>query len=523
MSGPRDDRADGAHPDDDGPLTGADLDQLAPPAWIENLTFDEIDVGASASLVRTLTRKDIELFAVMSGDVNPAHVDDAYAHSDMFHKIIAHGMWGASLISTLLGTRLPGPGTIYLEQTLRFRHPVTIGDTVTVSVTATAKDIQRTRISFDCRCINQRGDIVIDGTAQVIAPTDKVRRPQVTLPDVTLHERDVLFGRLIGAAKARAPIRMAVVHPTDRDTLLGALRAAHEGLITPVLVGPEARIRSVAAAHDIDLTNVPIVGAEHSDDATETAVRLARAGQVDALMKGSPRGDDFLHAAVAPRTGIATDRRMSHVFVIDVPTYPRPLLITDALLNVAPDLQAKRDIVQNAINLAHALGIPTPRVAILSAVETVSSRLKSSLDAAGLAKMADRGQIVGGLVDGPLAFDSAVSQAAARVKGIRSSVAGEADIVVVPDIETGNMLVKQLDYLADAQSAGIILGGRVPIALTSRADVPLEPVASCALAALVAGLTAPPAPVTEHVASAVNMVSAPTGASPGTSAPEHPA
>jgi len=490
MSAPGTDPPDGRFPAADPALPDADLDELAPSVWIENRTFDEIEIGASASLVRTLTRNDIELFAVMSGDVNPAHVDDEYAHSDMFHEIIAHGMWGASLISTLLGTRLPGPGTIYLDQTLHFRRPVAIGDTVTVSVTATAKDAARSRISFDCRCVNQAGATVIDGAATVIAPTEKVRRPQVILPSVTMHERGVLFRRLIEAAKARAPIRMAVVHPVDRDTLLGALRATQEGLIVPVLVGPEDRIRAVATAHDIDLDNLPIVAAEHSDDAAEVAVRLARSGQVDALMKGSLHTDELMHAAVTPRAGLATDRRMSHVFVMSVPTYPRPLLITDAALNVAPDLQAKRDIVQNAINLALAIGIPTPKVAILSAAETVSPKLGSSLDAAALAKMADRGQIVGGLVDGPLAFDGAVSPAAARVKGIASSVAGAADIVVVPDIESGNMLAKQLDYLADAESAGIIIGGRVPIALTSRADGALEHVASCALAVLVADLPA---------------------------------
>jgi acyl dehydratase len=265
---------------------------IEPHVFIENRTFDEIEVGQSATLARTLTREDIELFAVMSGDVNPAHVDEQYAHSDTFHKIIAHGMWGASLISTLLGTKLPGPGTIYLEQTLRFRRPVTIADTITVSVTAAAKDPERHRISFDCACVNQ--------------------------------------------------------------------------------------------------------------------------------------------------------------------------------------------------DLAIVAGVHTPKVAILSAVETVNPQLRSSLEAAALAKMAERSQIRGGVVDGPLAFDDAVSPAASRVKGIASPVAGQADIVVVPDLESGSMLVKQLDYLGDSQAVGIVLGARVPIALTSRADSALERVASCALALLVA-------------------------------------
>jgi len=456
--------------------------------FIENRVFDEIQLGETATLARTLSREDIELFAVMSGDVNPAHVDEEYAHSDMFHKIIAHGMWGASLISALLGTKLPGPGTIYLEQTLRFRRPVAIGDTVTVSVTAAAKDIERQRISFDCRCVNQRGEAVIDGTATVIAPTEKVRRPRVVLPEVQLREYGVLLHELIAGAKARAPIRVAVVHPLDRDALLGALEAAQEGLIVPVLIGPERRIRSIAAAHDLQIAGLELVDTEHGREAAEVAVGLARSGQVDALMAGSVQTVELMHAAVAPRLGLTTDRRMSHVFVMEVPTYPRPLLITDAALNVEPDLAAKRDIVQNAIELAVALGIEMPKVAILSAAETVNPKLRSSLEAAALAKMAERGQISGGIVDGPLAFDNAVSPAAARVAGIASRVAGMADILVVPDLESGNMLVKQLDSLGDARAAGIVLGGRVPIALTRRTDGTLERLAAYALAVVVAHL-----------------------------------
>jgi phosphate acetyltransferase len=459
---------------------------IEPHVFIENRTFDEIEVGQSATLARTLTREDIELFAVMSGDVNPAHVDEEYAHSDTFHKIIAHGMWGASLISTLLGTKLPGPGTIYLEQTLRFRRPVTIADTITVSVTAAAKDPERHRISFDCACVNQRGETVIDGAARVIAPTEKIHRPRVALPDVHLHEHSRLYRALLARTKGLGPVRMAVVHPVDGDALRGAIKAAQAGLIIPVLVGPEDRIRSVAAAHDLDITGVSVIATEHSHAAAETAVGLARSGQVDALMKGSLRTDELMHAALAPRTGLATDRRMSHVFVMDVPTYPRPLFISDAALNVEPDLAAKRDIVQNAIDLAIVAGVHTPKVAILSAVETVNPQLRSSLEAAALAKMAERSQIRGGVVDGPLAFDDAVSPAASRGKGIASPVAGQADIVVVPDLESGSMLVKQLDYLGDSQAVGIVLGARVPIALTSRADSALERVASCALALLVA-------------------------------------
>jgi phosphate acetyltransferase/phosphate butyryltransferase len=453
---------------------------------IENRTFDEIKVGDSASLVRTLSKEDIELFAAMSGDINPAHLDEEYAKSDMFHKIIAHGMWGASLISTVLGTKLPGPGAIYLSQTLYFRHPVTVGDTITVTVTVTAKQEDGHRVSFDCECTNQRGQVVISGSAEGIAPTTKVKRPRAPLPEVHLYERGAWYRHLIELTKGLAPLRTAVVHPVDENALIGALEAAEAKLIIPILVGPQKKIQAVAAAQKVDLSPYTLIATEHSHAAAEKAVALARSGEVEALMKGSLHTDEFMHAVVAPKIGLTTDRRMSHVFVMDVPTYPRPLFLTDAALNIYPDLEAKRDIVQNAIDLAHVLGIEVPKVAILSAVETVSPQIHSTLEAAALCKMADRGQITGGLVDGPLAFDNAVSPEAARTKDIVSPVAGQADILVVPDLESGNILAKQLEYLAEAQGAGIVLGARVPIILTSRADSPLVHMASCALALLVA-------------------------------------
>ncbi len=453
---------------------------------IENRTFDEIKLGETASLIRTLSRKDIELFAIMSGDVNPANVDDEYARNDMFHKIIAHGMWGASLISTLLGTKLPGPGTIYLGQTLCFHQPVAVGDTITVTVTATAKETEQHRVIFDCQCINQRGEVVISGSTKVIAPMDKVKRPRAILPEVHLHQHGIWYRHLIDLTAGLAPIRTAIVHPVDSNALLGAIEAAQANLIIPILIGPAERIRTVASAQNVDLLLYTLIATEHSHAAAERAVAMARAGEVDAVMKGSLHTDELMQAVVAPGIGLQTSRRMSHVFVMDVPAYPRPLFITDAALNISPDLEVKRDIVQNAIDLAHVLGIKTPRVAILSAVETVNPKLQSTVEAAALCKMADRDQITGGMVDGPLAFDNAVSLEAARMKGILSPVAGQADILVVPDLESGNMLAKQLEYLADAQSAGIVLGARVPIVLTSRADNPLAHTTSCALALLLA-------------------------------------
>ena len=454
-----------------------------PIRYIENKTYAEIAVGDHAELTRTLQPQDIELFAVMSGDVNPAHVDADYARTDMFHGIIAHGMWGGALISAVLGTELPGPGTIFLNQTLKFDAPVRLGDTITVRVEVTEKQ-EDGRLLLACTCVNQHGKMVIDGQAQVVAPHDKVRRPRVVLPEVHMHVQGAQYARLIAATEALAPVRTAIVHPCDALSLTGALDAATQGMIVPVLVGPSARIMAAAKAAGRSLDGIEIVDAPHSHAAAAAAVALVRAGKVAALMKGALHTDELMEAVVDAALGLRTERRMSHVYALDVPTYPKPLLITDAAINIAPDLTTKRDIVQNAIDLALALGITLPKVAILSAVETVNPRMASTLDAAALCKMADRGQITGGLIDGPLAFDNAISPAAATAKGIVSQVAGFADILVAPDLEAANMMAKQLIYLAGADAAGIVLGARVPIILTSRADSAMSRLASCALAQL---------------------------------------
>ena len=450
--------------------------------YIENRTFDEINVGDSADLTRTLKPKDIELFAVMSGDVNPDHMDPDFANSDMFHKVIAHGMWGGALISAVLGTELPGPGTVYVEQSLQYHHPVGLGDTVTIRVTVTKKNAENHQVTLRCQCTNQTGETVIDGQATVVAPPCKVRRPAAPLPDVHLHERAARFNELIRSTLPLDPVRTAVVHPCDAVSLAGALEAAVKGMIVPVLVGPRARIEATATQAERDLGGVEIIDAPHSHAAAEQAVALARAGKVDMLMKGKIHTDELLAPIVNKQTGLRTERRMSHVFVLDVPTYPRPLMVTDAAINIFPDLTMKRDIVQNAIELAQALGNAQPKVAVLSAVETVTPTIPSTLDAAALCKMADRGQIIGGTLDGPLAFDNAVSQTAATAKGIVSNVAGVADILLVPDLEAGNMIAKQLIYLAGADAAGLVLGAKIPIVLTSRADGILSRLASAAIA-----------------------------------------
>lgn len=289
---------------------------------------------------------------------------------------------------------------------------------------------------------------------------------------------------MLAATAPLDPIATAVVHPCDAASLIGALEARDKTLITPILVGPEDRIKAVAAEEGHNIDGLDIVDAKHSHASAQAAVRLVREGKAQALMKGALHTDEVMSAVVDKVTGLRTERRMSHVFVLDVPTYPKPLLITDAAINIFPDLMVKADIVQNSIELAHAIGVDEPKVAILSALETIYPKIPSTVEAAALCKMADRGQITGGVLDGPLAFDNAISRKAADAKGITSPVPGEADILVAPDLEAGNMIAKQLMYLAGADSAGLVLGARVPIMLTSRADGTLSRLVSAALAQL---------------------------------------
>ncbi|MCA1770836.1 MAG: bifunctional enoyl-CoA hydratase/phosphate acetyltransferase [Halomonas sp.] len=453
--------------------------------FIENRTFDEIQIGDEAHLQKRLTLDDIKLFAIMSGDVNPSHVDDDFARSSRFQEVIAHGMWGGALISTVLGTQLPGPGTIYLGQTLSFRAPVALGDVLKVSVRVTAKDEARSQLTLNCHCENQKGKTVIEGEARVLAPTEKIRRPRTVMPTVRLAERGRLH-EILSAADHPPAISVAVVHPVDDVSLTGAVAAAHHGLIIPILIGPKDKIRAAADAADVDISKFEVIDVPHSHAAAERAVALVREGRAEAIMKGALHTDELMHEVLKRDGGLRTERSISHVMALDVPTYPRPLFITDAAINISPSLDQKRDIICNAIELAHALGNHDPKVAILSAVETINPKIPSTLDAAALCKMADRGQIKGGTLDGPLAFDNAISESAARTKGIESPVAGRADILIAPDLESANMLMKQLTYLADATGAGLVLGARVPIILTSRADEAITRMASCALALLVA-------------------------------------
>jgi len=457
-------------------------DSAAP--LLRNRTFDEIAIGDSATIQRSLTAEDVQLLATLYGDGDPQQLDPACAASPGFHGVIGHGMWGAALISAVLGTRLPGAGTVCLEQVLRFHAPVRIGDTLAVQLQAIARDAATRQIRFACRGTNQHGVLAIEGTVEVIAPAERIEYARTRLPEVRLP--DGAGQPLAARALSLGAIRVAVVHPCDETSLAAALDARAAGLIEPLLVAPQAKLAEVARKAGLDLSGIAIEDVPHSHAAAARAVELAAGGRVDALMKGSLHTDELMAAVVASAAGLRTARRISHCYLMHSPAYPRPFIITDGAVNIAPTLEEKADIVRNAIDLAHIVGVALPRVAILAAVETVNPRMQTTLDAAALCKMADRGQITGAVLDGPLAFDNAISVAAARIKGIVSDVAGLADILLVPDLESGNMLAKQLEYLGGASSAALVMGARVPIVLTSRADSRESRIASCALAVLVA-------------------------------------
>jgi phosphate acetyltransferase len=319
------------------------------------------------------------------------------------------------------------------------------------------------------------------GTLEAIAPAAN--------PPASKYER------LVARAKQVAAAQTIVVHPCDESSLRGPVEAAELGIIKPILVGPAAKIKKVAEEHGIKISDFQVIDAPHSEAAAERAVELVHEGKGELLMKGSLHTDELMRAVTNSKTGLRTARRISHVFIMDVPTYPETLFVTDAAINIFPDLDAKRDIIQNAVDLFTQVGLGTPRVAILSAVETVTSKIPSTIDAAALCKMADRGQITNAIIDGPLAFDNAISPEAAKIKGIQSPVAGKAQILVVPDLEAGNMLAKNLIFLSKADSAGLVLGARVPVVLTSRADSVRSRMASCAAAVLYAAARRSKAPL----------------------------
>jgi phosphate acetyltransferase len=447
---------------------------------LTNVTFQEIKVGDSASVTRRLSSTEIEALALVGGDVDAFQIGNGKQPVKMQTEAVG----AEALLSGLLQRKLPGPGTSITAQDLQFKGSVQPGDELIVTVTAREKKAKDSLVVFDCN-IRSDGQELVTGTVTVRAPEHRLEYKDVATPEVILRRTDK-YAKLLKRCEGLAAIPCAIAYPCDRDSLLGPIEAAKLGLIDPILVGPEDKIRAVAKAEGIDLSGYRIVSTEHSHAAAEKAVALVRAGEAEALMKGSLHTDDLMRAVVSSATGLRTSRRISHVFLMDVPTHPHALAITDAAINIAPTLEDKMHIAQNVIDLARVIGVAEPKVAILSAVETINSKIPSTLDAAALCKMADRGQITGGILDGPLAFDNAISEVAARTKGINSPVAGKADVLLVPDLESGNILAKQLQYLAGADAAGIVLGARVPIVLTSRADNVRTRLASIAVMKLVA-------------------------------------
>lgn len=445
-----------------------------------NRTFDDIAVGDQAKLRRLITADDLYVFAAASGNSNPMHLTDSDLDGDGRTERVAPGMFIASLISAVLGTQLPGPGTTYRRQTLEFASRAVAGDEVVIRATVLAKADGIVRLHTEV--LHADGRLILTGEAEVVAPVTRFAAEDVHIPGLIV-QRHRHFEALLTRALPLPALPTAVVCPDEENALAGALLAAKQGIITPILVGDARSIRAVAKAIGADLTGIEVIDIAGDQAAAAHACRLVHEGRVAAVMKGHLHTDDLLHPMLDKVMGLRIGRRFTHVFVMDVPGQPEPLLVTDAAINIAPDLPTKMDICQNAIDLALSLGMD-PRVGVLSAVEMVNPAIQSSLDAALLSKMADRGQIRGGQVEGPLAMDNAIDMAAARAKGLKGAVAGRANILVLPGIDAGNMLVKQLAFISHAESAGVVMGAKVPVILNSRSDSAMSRLASCAVAAL---------------------------------------
>lgn len=451
---------------------------------IENRTFDELKIGESAELRRLVTADDLLAYANVSGNHNPLHIYDADGDGDGRPEAMAPGSFVTALVGAVLGNVLPGAGTLYHAQSWRFHARSFADDELVIRVTVTDKNEKETTVTLATEVRRVADDVlVLSGVAEVLAPRRKVEYDSHDLPGLIV-QRHRHFEKLLKKAEPLPALRTAVVCPEDPNALGGALKARAHTLIEPILIGDAGRIAEVARAMDASLDGIEIVDEPLHRDAARKAVELVHAGSAQAIMKGHLHTDMLLRPILDKQTGLRMGRRFTHIFVMDVPGQPHPILVTDAAINIAPDLKTKVDITQNAIDLAISLGIEEPKVGVLSATETVNPDIPSSIDAALLSKMADRGQITGGLVDGPLAMDNAVDLAAARTKGITSAVAGRAEILVVPNLDAGNMLAKQLTYISHAEAAGLVLGARVPVILNSRADDDMSRLASCAVAAL---------------------------------------
>ncbi|MDO6458266.1 bifunctional enoyl-CoA hydratase/phosphate acetyltransferase [Celeribacter halophilus] len=448
----------------------------------QNTPFDQLEVGMEAEVRRLCVADDLYVFAHASGNLNPMHLPKEDGDRDGKPESVAPSSWVGSLISAVLGNKLPGPGTLYKSQNLRFHARAHAGDELIARVKLIRKGDNRSA-TFETTVTLADGTVLIDGETVVIAPATKESFDIHDVPGLTV-ESHRHFDKLLEMSEDLPATRMAVVAPEEENALRGAMMAAEHKLIQPTLLGDQDKIHSTAKALGITLDKIELIHCATHHEAAQLAVTMVRDARANAIMKGHMHTDDLLRPILSSRNGLKTGRRLSHIFVMDVPGLDHLLMVSDAAINIAPDLPAKVDIVQNAIDLAISLGIETPKVGVLSAVETVNPKIPSTLDAAALAKMADRDQIKGGIVDGPLAMDNAISLSAARTKGIKGGVAGHADILIVPNLESGNMLAKELTFIAHAEAAGVVIGARCPIVLNSRSDSDKSRLASCAVAAL---------------------------------------
>lgn len=434
---------------------------------IQNKLFEEIKVGDSATAPRKLREGDMHALASAFGD--PWNITSSNAGKAAIGAV-------SMLFSALVESSIPGPGSSIKDVKVTIIHPIPIGKDLLLRLDVREKREDKSIIVLDGSCVTTDFELIATATLEVEAPTERIEC------DIAPHRLEQLLKR----CKELKPVITAVVHPCNQDSIQGALDAKKAGIIEPIFYGPSEEIIKVAKENNIDISSIKIVNTANADESAMMAAKDASSGIVSSLMKGSLHTDVFLHAILAKESGLRTGRLLSHCTLLSVPTYARQIVLTDVALNIAPDTKQKKDICQNAIGFAKAMGIETPKVAVLAAVETVRPQMQASLDAALLAKMADRGQIVGGIVDGPLALDNAVDKEAARIKKIKSPVAGEADVLVVPNIEAGNMVYKNLVFMADAQMAGLVVGAKVPIILTSRADTAEARLFSAAAGALYA-------------------------------------
>ncbi|NLA52214.1 MAG: bifunctional enoyl-CoA hydratase/phosphate acetyltransferase [Alcaligenaceae bacterium] len=448
-----------------------------------NRTFEELQIGDKAELRRLITEDDLYVFAQTSGNYNPLSLPNQDVDGDGEPENMAPTMFVASIVSAVVGNILPGPGAQFKDFQFESHGRAHPGEEMLIEVEVIEKkenNIVSINLSVKRSSDNE---LVLDGKADVIAPTVKYERDKLEVPGL-LVQRHRHFEELLQRAKQCDPIPVAVVCPHNTTSLGGAVLAAKEGIIIPILLGNKEKILEAAKQMDTDISNMEIIEVEGKDqDVALEACKLVHEGRAVSIMKGHLHTDDLLRAMLNKEHGLRVGRRFTHVFVMDAPSRPELLYVSDAAINIYPDLATKVDITQNAIDLAVSLGVEA-RVAVLSAVEVVNANIQSSVDAALLSKMADRGQIRGGLVEGPLAMDNAIDENAARTKGIVSEVAGRANVLIMPDLDAANMFFKQMTYVAYAEGAGLVLGSKVPVILNSRSDSEMSRLASCAVVSL---------------------------------------